>query len=208
MPLPTKQSFPSFLYTKDVVNIDVVPNDTTATYEIGDIISFASAVEGSGGFYQGTEFSVVKGKKHDPTYADADALAFLGVMVERYPPNKFLYKDDAGLLTVDDYTKDVVTGGSFAGDLERMTVCVMPNIVLVDFWDATNDQAESLASTDVFDTVYASKSGGGDTGKAGKASLARSNGNASSLIAIGRLLGIPKNGGNYGYVFVDPLGAR
>lgn len=209
MPLPTKKTFSAFLYTKDVVNIDVVPGTKTATYEIGDIISFgATAYEtGTGGYYQGTEYNVVVGEKHDPTYTNADTLKFLGVMVEQYPPNFFLYQDQDGQLDLSDYTASPST---FAGSLERMTVCVMPNIVLVDFWDSTagGQAVEALVATDIGATVYASQTAGADIGKAGKASLARSNPNASGNVAIGRLLAIPKSGGRYGYVLLDPFGAR
>lgn len=209
MPLPTKKALPVFLYTKDVVNIDVVPNNTSTSFGVGELIAFDSAVTGTGGYYQGTEINVIKGKKHDPTYTDAADLDFLGVMAEKYPPNFFLYQDVDGDLDVSDYSTAVVSGGSFAGDLERMTVCVMPNIILVDFWDAANNQAESLVASDVFATVYASQTAGADTGAAGKASLERSNNDgATSKVAIGRLLGIPISGGRYGYVLIDPLGAR
>lgn len=209
MPLPTKKSLPVFLYTKDVVNIDVVPESTSTSYGVGELIAFDSAITGTGGYFQGTEINVIKGKKHDPTYTDAASLNFLGVMAEKYPPNFFLYQDVDQELTVEDYSSAVAAGGSFAGDLERMTVCVMPNIILVDFWDAANNQAESLVASDIFATVYASQTAGSDTGKAGKASLERSNDDgATSKVAIGRLLGIPVSGGNYGYVLIDPLGAR
>ena len=207
MPLPTKKALPVFLYTKDVVNIDVVPATKSATYEVGDIISFASEETGTGGYYQGTEINVVVGEKHSPGYTDADTLAFLGVMAEQYPPNFFLYQDQDGQLDLSDYTASPI---SFAGSLERMTVCVMPNIILMDFWDSlSGGQAdEALIASDIGATVLASKDGGGDLGLEGKASLLRSNDQATTPIAVGRLLAIPISGGQYGYVLLDPLNAR
>lgn len=210
MPLPTKKALPVFLYTKDVVNIDVVPATTSATYEVGDLISFDSTAyeTGTGGYYQGTEVNVVVGEKHDPAYTDITDLGFLGVMAEQYPPNFFLYKDEDSELSVSDYT---IAPQSFAGSLERMTVCVMPNIILADFWDADNNQAESLVATDIGATVYASQTVSTDTGKAGKSSLARSQTDAiaaGDIVAIGVLLAIPISGGQYGYIMLDPLGAR
>lgn len=210
MPLPTKKALPVFLYTKDVKLIDVVPETKTATYEIGDLISYSSVEIGTGGYYQGTEISVVAGEKTAPGYTGKADLKFLGVMAEQYPPNFFLYQDVDGQLDLADYTASPV---SFAGSLERMTVCVMPNIVLVDFWNSeqvgdSGQVIEVLISSDIWADVFVSQTAGTDIGKAGKASLARSNPNSSGEVAIGKLLGIPISGGRYGYVMLDPLSAR
>lgn len=215
MPLPTKKALPVFLYTKDVVNIDVVPADKTATYEVGDLISFdATAYEtGTGGYYQGTEINVVIGEKTAPAYTDISDVAFLGVMTEQYPPNHFLYQDVDGQLDLTNYTNSPVT---FAGSLERMTVCVQPNIILVDFWDANDDQLPVLVATDIGASVYISQTVTTDTGKAGKASLARyqtdayaaGDGSGQNMVSIGKLLAIPISGGRYGYVLFDPSLAR
>lgn len=207
MPLPTKKSLPVFLYTKEVQVIDVVPATPSGTYNVGDLISFSSSQTGTGGYYQGSEINVLVGEKHNPAYTDADSLALIGIQVLKYPANFFLYTDQDGELDVTDYT---LTPDTFAGSIERMPVLTQPNIVLVDFWNSlsTGQTEEVLVSTDMFKTVYASKNGGGDLGKAGKASLLRSNSNATSPIPIGRLVGIPIVGGHYGYVAFDPFNAR
>ncbi len=213
MPLPTKKSLPVFLYTKDVVNIDVVPGTKSATYEVGDLISFdATAYEtGTGGYYQGTEVNVVVGEKTSPAYTDASDIAFLGVMTEQYPPNFFLYQDVDGQLDLSDYTASPV---SFAGSLERMTVCVQQNIILMDFWNAnTADPGElaALIATDIGAEVFVSQTVSTDTGKAGKAALARDQTDAAAagnMVKVGRLLAIPISGGRYGYVLYDPSIAR
>jgi hypothetical protein len=207
MGLPTKKALPVFLYSKDAKVIDVVPKSTAATYNVGEIISYDSSETGTGGYYQGTEISVLVGDKHDPTYTDAASLALLGIQVLKYPQNFFLYTDQDGDLDISDYT---LREGSFAGSLDRMPVLVESGIVLVDFWDSTagGQAAEALVGTDMFAVVYASQTAGGDTGLAGKASLARSNPNASGNVAIGRLVGIPIVGGRYGYVMFDPYNAR
>jgi len=213
MPLPTKKAFPVFLYTKDVVNIDVVPANTSKTYEVGDLIKFHSTAyeTGTGGYYQGTEISVLVGEKTDPAYTDATDVAFLGVMAEQYPPNFFLYQDVDGQLDLTDYT---IAPTSFAGSLERMTVCVMPNIILMDFWNAnTTSPGElgALVATDIGAIVYVSQTVSTDTGKAGKAALGRDQTDAlaaGNMVKVGRLVGIPVSGGRYGYVMYDPSYAR
>jgi hypothetical protein len=211
MAYPTKKSLTPFLYTKDVVNIDVVPSSNNSTYPLGRIISFDStkAYElGTGGEFQGSEINVIVGDLHNPAYTNADSLKLLGITVEKYPYNYFLYKDMDAELDLVDYSLDVT---SFAGSLGRMTVCVMPNIVLVEFWDSRSggQKIETLVASDIGATVYASQTNGGDTGKAGYASLARSNPNQSAgAVAIGRLLGIPVVNGSFGYILFDPLGAR
>lgn len=215
MPLPTKKALPVFLYTKDVKLIDVVPADKNATYEVGDLISFDStAFEiGTGGYYQGTEITVVVGEKTDPAYTDVEDVAFLGVMAEQYPPNFFLYQDVDGQLDLTDFS---VTPVTFAGSLERMTVLVMPNIVLMDFWNANSDVLAALISTDIGASVYISQTVSTDTGKAGKASLARDqtdafaagDGTGQNMVSVGRLIGIPISGGRYGYVLFEPSFAR
>lgn len=215
MPLPTKKSLPVFLYTKDVKIIDVVPGTKDATYEVGDLISFDSTAyeTGTGGYYQGTEINVVVGEKTSPGYTGADDIAFLGVMTEQYPPNFFLYKDQDGHLDIADYTASPV---SFAGSLERMSVCVEQNIILMDFWDSDTDVAESLIGTDIGKAVFASQTSGNDVGIAGKAALARSqpvayaagDGTGQNMTQVGTLLAIPVSGGKYGYVLFDPSLAR
>ncbi len=218
MPLPTKKSLPAFLYTKDVVNIDVVPGTKSAVYEIGDLIKFAATAfeTGTGGYYQGTEISVIVGEKTDPAYTDVSDVAFLGVMVEQYPPNFFLYQDQDGDLDLSDYTNSPV---SFAGSLERMTVCVQPNILLMDFWDANfadPGQLAALVATDIGAAVYVSQTVSTDTGKAGKAALARDqtdafaagDGTGQDMVQVGRLVAIPISGGRYGYVMYEPSFAR
>ena len=210
MPLPTKKALPVFLYTKDVKLIDVVPATTSATYEVGDLISFdATAYEtGTGGYYQGTEISVLVGEKTDPAYTDATDVAFLGVMAEQYPPNFFLYQDQDGHLDLSDYT---IAPQSFAGSLERMTVCVMPNIILMDFWNANTNVAAALVAGDIGTEVFISQTVSSDTGKAGKAAIAADQTDAvaaTNIVKIGRLVGIPISGGKYGYVLFNPWGAQ
>ncbi len=220
MPLPTKNSLPVFLYTKDVKLIDVVPATTTAgfIYEVGDLISFDSTAyeTGTGGYYQGTEINVLVGEKTDPAYTNITNVAFLGVMAEQYPPNFFLYQDVNEHLTVTDYT---INPTSFAGSLERMTVCVMPNIILMDFWDCntTDPGAEAeLVASDIGAAVYISQTVSTDTGKAGKASLARyqtdayaaGDGTGQNMVQVGVLAAIPVNEGKYGYVLFEPSLAR
>jgi hypothetical protein len=215
MPLPTKKALPVFLYTKDVVNIDVVPATKTATYEVGDLISFDSTAyeTGTGGYYQGTEINVIVGEKTDPAYTNVTDAAFLGIMAEQYPPNFFLYQDQDSQLDLTDYTSAPVT---FAGSLERMTVCVQPNIILVDFWDANDNQLPALVATDIGAAVFISQTVSTDTGKAGKASLARyqtdayaaGDGSGQNMVQIGKLIAIPVSGGRYGYVMFDPSLAR
>jgi len=218
MPLPTKKSLPVFLYTKDVKLIDVVPGTKSATYEVGDLISFdATAYEtGTGGYYQGTEVNVIVGEKTDPGYTNNADVAFLGVMAEQYPPNFFLYQDQDGHLDLADYTASPV---SFAGSLERMTVCIMPNIILMDFWDCnTTDPGTeaALVATDIGAKVYISQTVSSDTGKAGKASIARyqtdayaaGDGTGQNMAQVGTLAAIPISGGKYGYVLFEPTLAR
>ena len=218
MPLPTKKSLPVFLYTKDVVNIDVVPGTKSATYEVGDLISFDSTAyeTGTGGYYQGTEINVVVGEKTSPAYTNVENAAFLGVMTEQYPPNFFLYQDVDGQLDLANYTASPV---SFAGSLERMTVCVQQNIILMDFWDCnTTDPGTTaaLVGTDIGAAVYISQTVSTDTGKAGKASIARyqtdayaaGDGSGQNMVQVGKLLAIPISGGRYGYVLFDPSLAR
>lgn len=215
MPLPTKKALPVFLYTKDVKLIDVVPATTTAgyKYEVGDLISFASTAyeTGTGGYYQGTEVTVVVGEKTDPAYTDVTDVAFLGVMAEQYPPNFFLYQDVDGQLDLSNYT---ITPTTFAGSLERMTVLVMPNIVLMDFWNANTaspGELGALVATDIGAPVFISQTVTTDTGKAGKAALGRDQTDAlaaGNIVQVGRLIGIPISGGRYGYVLFDPSLAR
>ena len=220
MPLPTKKALPVFLYTKDVKLIDVVPATTTAgfTYEVGDLLSFASTAyeTGTGGYYQGTEVNVVVGEKTDPAYTNNADVAFLGVMAEQYPPNFFLYQDVDGQLDLANYTASPTT---FAGSLERMTVCILPNIILMDFWDCNTASPGALAAlvaTDIGATVFVSQTVSTDTGKAGKASIARyqtdayaaGDGTGQNMCQVGRLIGIPISGGRYGYVLFEPSLAR
>ncbi len=215
MPLPTKKALPVFLYTKDVVNIDVVPGTKSITYEVGDLISFAStAFEiGTGGYYQGTEINVVVGEKTDPAYTNVTDIAFLGVMAEQYPPNFFLFQDQDQELDLANFT---VTPVSFAGSLERMTVCIESNIILMDFWNANTNVIAALISTDIGAAVYVSQTVSTDTGKAGKAALGRDqtdaiaagDGSGQNMVQVGRLLAIPVSGGRYGYVLFDPSLAR
>lgn len=214
MPLPTKKALPVFLYTKDVKLIDVVPA-SSATYEVGDLISFDSTAyeTGTGGYYQGTEINVIVGEKTAPGYTNVEDVKFLGVMAEQYPPNFFLYHDVDGQLDVTDYT---ITPTSFAGSLERMTVCVMSNIILMDFWDSDTDVTESLIGSDIGAAVYISQTVGNDVGIAGKAALARSqpvayaagDGSGQNMVQVGTLAAIPISGGKYGYVLFEPSFAR
>lgn len=217
MPLPTKKALPVFLYTKDVKLIDVVPA-SSGTYEVGDLIKFDSTAyeTGTGGYYQGTEINVIVGEKTDPAYTNVENAAFLGVMAEQYPPNFFLYQDVDGQLDLTDYT---ISPTSFAGSLERMTVCVMPNIILMDFWDCnTTDPGTTaeLVGSDIGAAVYISQTVSTDTGKAGKASIARyqtdayaaGDGTGQNMVQVGTLAAIPISGGKYGYVLYEPSFAR
>lgn len=218
MPLPTKKALPVFLYTKEVKLIDVVPATPSATYEVGDLIKFDSTAyeTGTGGYYQGTEINVVVGEKTDPAYTNVEDAAFLGVMAEQYPPNFFLYQDVDGQLDISDYT---IAPTSFAGSLERMTVLVMPNIVLMDFWDCNTSSPGAIAAlvgSDIGVAVFISQTVSSDTGKAGKASIARyqtdayaaGDGTGQNMVQVGRLIGIPISGGQYGYVLFEPSSAR
>lgn len=218
MPLPTKKALPVFLYTKDVKLIDVVPATSGITYEVGDLISFDSTAyeTGTGGYYQGTEINVIVGEKTDPAYTNNADVAFLGVMAEQYPPNFFLYQDVDGQLDLNDYT---IAPQSFAGSLERMTVLVMPNIVLMDFWDCnTSDPGTTaeLVASDIGAQVFISQTVSSDTGKAGKASIARyqtdayaaGDGTGQNMAQVGRLIAIPISSGKYGYVLFEPSLAR
>ena len=95
----------------------------------------------------------------------------------------------------------------------------MPNIVLMDFWDCntTDPGAEAaLVGTDIGASVFVSQTVSTDTGKAGKASIARyqtdayaaGDGTGQNMCHIGRLIGVPISGGKYGYVLFEPSLAR
>jgi hypothetical protein len=214
-PVPQKQSFPVFPYTKGNTSIiDVVPTDASYTkiYRAGMLVSSVLPP----GVHKTSYFDnhatggqgAIRDKTVDftsPSYTGLADLNYAGIITHDFPENRPKLGDEYGDLALED--RDLAPHiNTIAGSMVRVAMALpgSPDLILVRLWDGTGNQAEAIAAADIGKDVYVSRTVSSFTGKAGYGTIDDLSGDAGS-VKIGTLLESPLVGSEWGYMRPDQL---